>query len=334
VSDDIQVAVLGAGPAGLAAGLWLKNLGLEPLVLECGETPGGLLALNFLANNWIPGQPGVTGQELGRRFYDHACQSGVSIRLGVQPRTLCPTADGATLCLDDGGGVRCAALVIATGVRYRGAEILDLGEGENALDQAVARRIFCGPFAFADLAAQAGKHVLIVGGGDNAYENAGLLLRARARVTLVSRAQRRARRQIWEAVAGQPACAIHEHSKVLGLTATPEGLNVRLGGTGNTGNMGAEHTLQVDRIHILAGYAPNTAFLAACLPAHYQAKLQFDPDAYLRVDAWGRTGVPGLYAAGDVCNPDFPGVVSALAQGAKTAKAIEKDLAGRVTLFS
>jgi thioredoxin reductase len=296
--------------------LWLKNLGLEPVVVERQDAPGGMPNLNFLDNDWVLGHAGVTGQTLGRRFSAHARRAGVNIRLGVRSAVFLPGSDAMTLHLGEGDELRCAALVIATGTRHRGLEIL-----ENPLDAAVAARVFCGPYAFADIDGQAGKHVLIVGGGDNAYENARLLLAHGARVTLVSRSRRRARRQMWEPVVGQGACTIHEESRLLDLAAKQGISCARVGGANG------EWLMDVDRVHILAGYAPNTKFLADFLPGDWYSALRFDAEGYLCVDAWGRTAIPGIYAAGDVCNPAFPSIVSALAQGAKTAKAIAQDLA-------
>lgn len=317
--SHLRIAILGAGPAGLSAGLWLKNLGLSPIILECQDTLGGMLNLNFLNNNWILGHPNVTGQELSRRFCAHALLSGVEIRLGVQATTLIPTQPGeANLTLGDGTNILCAALVIATGSRYRGREVLANALNEHA--SVASGLIICGPFAFLDIATQTGKHILIVGGGDNAYENARLLLDAGARVTLVSRSRARAQQQMLTAVVNRPGCAVYEDSHVIALTEHGKSIMARIC------SPNGEHPTPVDKVHILAGYEPNTRFLTNFLPAEWQSMLQTDQVGYLQVDAWGRTCIPGIYAVGDVCNPEFPSVISALAQGAKTAKVIERDL--------
>jgi thioredoxin reductase len=320
--SHLRIAILGSGPAGLSAGLWLKNLGLSPVILESQDTPGGMPNLNFLNNNWILGQPDITGQDLSRRFCSHALLAGVDIRLGVQAAMFIPAQSGeANLTFTDGTGIRCAALVIATGTRYRGREVLANALNEQAT--AASSQIICGPFAFLDIAAQTDKHVLIVGGGDNAYENARLLLDAGARVTLVSRSCTRAQQQMSMAVANRPDCEVYENSRVIALVEHKKTMLARIC------SPNGEFQTPVDRIHILAGYEPNTRFLSNFLPMEWQSILQIDSSGYLQVDAWGRTNIPEIYAIGDVCNPEFPCIISALAQGAKTAKAIERDLRKR-----
>jgi thioredoxin reductase (NADPH) len=314
-----RTVILGAGPAGLSAGLWLKGLGLHPLLLEREATPGGLTRLNFLENHWILGHMDVTGQELGHRFSSHARAKGVEIRLEARPVALLPQATGeACVLLAQGERIPCNALVIATGTRHRGLEILG-----DVLEAPVAAsgRLVAGPYAFLDIAAQAGRHVLILGGGDNACENARLLLDAGARVTLVARSRIRAQRQMLRAILADPACVIHEHSRITRLALTRNALSLRVH-VGDT-----TQSIEADRLHILAGYAPNTAFLADFLPAAWRPLLRMDKAGYLETDAWGRTGIPGVYAIGDVANPEFPSIVSAIAQGAKTAKALEHDCA-------
>jgi thioredoxin reductase len=277
-----------------------------------------LVNLNFLENRWVLGHVHVTGQELGRRFCAHARAEGVEIRLRARAVALLPEASGAAqIVLESGEMFCCAALVIATGTRYRGLEIL--GEAQDGAI-AASGRVALGPYAFLDTAAQAGRHVLIVGGGDNACENARLLLDVGARVTLVARSRIRARRQMLHAILDNPACVIHEESRVIGLALARDTLALKLA------LAGSEQTLLAERLHILAGYTPNTDFLADFLPAAWQALLARDEAGYLRTDSWGRTGIPGVYAIGDVADPEFPSIVSAIAQGAKTAKALEHDL--------
>lgn len=314
-----RIIVLGAGPAGLSAGLWLRNLGMEAVLLESGNQAGGMQNLNFLNNNWILGQRSLTGQELGQRFCEHVVQAGVSIHLGtnVVGLSLADTGD-FTLELADGHRLMGAALIIATGTRFRAEEVV-----EKALVAGVApssAQIACGPYAFQAVSDQFGRHVVIVGGGDNAFENARLLLEAGARVTLVIRSQAKAQQQMLTAVAERPDCDIRLATELVSIV--PLLSNLILGLKSSRGY----EELAVDRLHILAGYEPNTGFLKELLPRAWHCSLHLDGAGYLEVDSWGRTGIPGIYAAGDVCNPEFPSVVSALAQGAKVAKAIERDL--------
>lgn len=317
------VGVVGGGPAGLSAALWLKNLGFAPWIAEANPRPGGMQNLNFLANDWVLGHVGLTGPELTERFLAHVEHAGIELLRGCAPREIAgglgrlrvtlATADGATRV------AACAALVIATGTRFRGAEVL---AGVPGVETVPAGRLVFGPYAFADLAACAGRRVLIVGGGDNAFENARLLAARGARVDMALRSPPRAQRHLREQVARAEAagvCRIHHAARVAALRAEADGVAVELRVAG------APLTLTVDRLHVLAGYAPNDGCVAA-LAEDLRAGIDRDAAGYLRVDAQARTGASGIYAAGDICNPVFPSVVSAIAQGALAAKTIELDL--------
>lgn len=311
-----SVAILGAGPAGLSAALWLRNLGFETGVFDPAERAGGLQNLNFLANDWVLGQPGRRGPELAAHFVAHAQGAGIRIMTGLRPVRLEGTAGSFHLSLSDGSTFPCIALVIATGTRYRAEEVF---AGVSGIADVPRPRIAYGPYAFADLDACAGRRVLVVGGGDNAYENVRLLAQKAAQVHLVIRSAPRAQQGLAVAVAEAEAagrCRIHTLSSIEGVAVNGGALAVTL-----TGGF----SITVDRIHVLAGYEPNTAFLNALLAPETCALLCFDEQRYLRVDEAGRSGLPGLYAAGDVCNPRFPSVVSAIAQGAIAARTIEMD---------
>ncbi len=313
------IAILGAGPAGLSAALWLSNLGFEPRVIDTAERAGGLQNLNFLANDWVLGQSGQTGPALAARFVAHAASAGVPVLTNVRPERLKGTSGAFRLRLCDDQAIPCSAVLIATGTRYRAEEVLADVEGAANI---AAARIAYGPYAFADLGTQAGKRILIIGGGDNAYENARLLAPVAAQVHLASRSRPRAQQGLAAAVAAEVAagrCRVLHPAAVKAISESRAGIEVTLAVADRT------ECIAVDRIHVLAGYEPNTAFLAEILPSELRAALHCDAQGYLVVDAAGRSGAPGIYAAGDVCNPRFPSVVSAIAQGAMAAKTIEMD---------
>jgi thioredoxin reductase len=312
------IAILGAGPAGLSAALWLRNLGFETCVLEATARAGGLQNLNFLANEWVLGQVGQTGPALSARLVDHAARAGVQILPGVQALRLEGAAGVFRLHLSNGRALPCVAVLVATGTRYRGKEVLADIDGASELPP---QSIMYGPYAFADLDALAGKRVLVIGGGDNAFENARLLVSVVAQVHLAIRSQPRVQQRLAATIAEEEKagrCRVLQPATVRAIFSDATGLNVTLAKADGIERIG------VDRIHVLVGYEPNTAFLAI-LPPELRAGLCLDAQGYLVVDAAGRSGVPGIYAAGDVCNPRFPSVVSALAQGARAAKTIEMD---------
>lgn len=308
------IGILGAGPAGLSAALWLKNLGFNPWVAETQKRSGGMQNLNFLANDWVLGQTGQSGPQLAARFVDHVRTTGVRILAGTQPARVSGSTGDFSIELHDASGTTrsevAAALLIATGTRFRGAEVL---AGIPGFGEIPAARFAFGPYAFADLVGCAGHRILIVGGGDNAFENARLLAPSAASVDLVLRSPPRAQQALREAVAAGH-CRIHQPARIAVLAFAGNAVHVTL----DSGRQ-----IVVDMIHVLAGYEPNTAFLKETFGP---TDLSLDAAGYLRVDAAGRTSLPGVYAAGDVCNPTFPSVVSAIAQGAHAAKTIEYDL--------
>lgn len=319
MSNSNRIVILGAGPAGLSAALWLRNLGFVPLVVDTAPRAGGLQNLNFLANDWVLGQPGQTGPVLAQRFVDHALAAGVALTTGARLLKLTGSAGGWQLSFDSGETVSCVAVLIATGTRYRAEEVL---AGVDGVASVAPTRIAYGPYAFADLDALTGKRILIVGGGDNAFENARLLARCAAGVHLVVRQRPRAQQGLAAAVAAEVLagrCRLLAPARLLAVREVADGLTV------NIDVAGAEQAVVVDRLHVLAGYEPNTAFIDQAFPSALAGAMRFDAQGYLLVDAAGRTGAIGIYAAGDVCNPLYPSVVSALAQGALVARTIEMD---------
>lgn len=312
------VAVIGAGPAGLSAALWLRQLGLEPIVIEREAQAGGMLRFNFLANEWVLGQRGLTGTAMSERFIAHVADHAIPILLERRITRFVPTPAGWRLHFaGNADPLAVRAVVVATGLRYRGVESLAGVRGLATLDK---EQLACGPFAFVDLEAWRGAAVLIVGGGDNAFENALRLVALGVEVVVLCRSRPRAQQQFQEALAGSATvvegamlCEVQgDGRRFLARWKSPAG----------------EATRAFDRLHVLTGYAPNTEWLLEAL-GEASAGISLTPQGYLVTNSWGRTGLPLLYGAGDLTDPDFPSVVSAVAAGAKAAKAIERELRDR-----
>jgi thioredoxin reductase len=215
---------------------------------------------------------------------------------------------------------RFDAVLIATGTRYRAEEVLMDVPGFASL---APEDIAYGPYAFENGEALRGKRVLIVGGGDNAYENARRLADHAAMVHLAIRTRPRAQQSQLDAVndmVSRGGCRVLQAARVTSLAKGAAGLMVEL--------MVAEEVerLTVDRIHVLTGYEPNTRFVAKVFSRAVADAISLDGQGYVEVDAECRSGHQRIYAAGDVSNPLFPCVVSAVAQGALAAKTIERDL--------
>ncbi len=313
-----RVLIIGAGPAGMSCALWLHNLGLEPALIDSEKAPGGAMQLNFLNNNWVLGQRGMSGLEMAARFAEHIDSIGVPLLLETRVTHITRTGRHFRVTLETPDGLRSEetdAIVLATGTRYRGRELLLGLPGFARCDPG---RLRYGPHCFTRLQVLAGKHLLIIGGGDNALENASLALEAGARVTVAARGQFRGQARYLDALAATEGCALHADVRLTDLQSSAKGLTAWLDG------IAGKWQLEVDRVHLLAGYAPNSGFLDATLGQGLVAP-ERDAAGYLVVDPQGRSSTPGLYAAGDVSNPAFPNVLSALAQGAQVAKTIEAD---------
>ncbi len=317
------IAILGAGPAGLSAALWLKNLGLDPWLIESSACTGGMQNLNFLPNDWVLGHVGLTGPQLIDRFVAHAVQAGIVIRNGWHSTKLTGQPGEFRLELAYGQNDRhtlsCAALLLATGTRYRGSEVLANVPGH---DRIPVESLSFGPYAFAELDACRGQRIAVLGGGDNAYENVRLLAERGAQVELIMRSPPRAQqhlRILVEQAAAKGSCRIHHGACLTGLERSASEISLSIA------SASGQTTVVVDRLHVLAGYEPNVGFLDV-IATDLREQLQRDPGGYLTVDAHCRTSAAGIYAAGDICNPVFPSVVSAIAQGAQAAKTIEIDL--------
>jgi thioredoxin reductase len=311
------VPIIGGGPAGMSCALWLKNYGLHPVVIERGAALGGMALRNPYPNPWLLGWPGASSREAAEAFARHIGQAGIEVWFNAVPERIVRTGEGFALDLSGDEvphTLSCRALTIATGTEFRGEDWLD--RVPNARRLAAQDRIDIGPVGIGEAPPQPGTHVALIGGGDNAFDVAHILLLNGVRVTIVMRAK---------APQAQPRLVAKVESHVHGgraavlagrtvVAVSEDSSRIRL-------QLDSGTSLEADRVVLLFGYRPNTAE-----PWLNALELQRDADGYLWVGDDMQTSCPGIFAVGDIANPDHPCVATAVAAGTVAAREIARRL--------
>ena len=297
-----ELVIVGAEPAGISAALWARSHEMPPLVLEAEAGPGGQLLHVYFEPRDLAGMPPGDGPTIAARYQKQLGDSGVTVRysanvesLDVSPRLLLTLAGGEALSP--------RALLIATGARRRRLDV----PGERELeDRGVSFS------ATRDRERLAGHAVAVVGGGDAAAENALLLAEAGCDVTLIARGTLRARPFFRERVAAEPRVRVLVHTRVVRVLGETQVTGLEL--ESPTGGS----RLDCDGVVIKVGVVPDTEWCRDALP--------HDEEGFLRVDREFATGVPGVWAAGDVIRPAVLSAAVAVGQGVLAAAAIRRAL--------
>jgi len=289
-----ELLVIGAGPAGVSAALWARSLGMDVEVIEGASRVGGQLHdIHFRPVNVA----GVEddGPTIASRLAAQLARAQVPLRLEVRAAALEP---GNRIRTASGERLEASALLIATGVRRRRLEV----PGDRELE---GRGVF-----YADRPALSKQDVVVVGGGDAAFENSLLLAEAGCRVTLLGRGRARARDEFQSRVAATAGITRHDGARVLAIEGEDRVRNVRVEEQGRPASIAAQSVL------VKIGVQPNTDWCRGAL-AH-------DEGGYLKVDGAGATSQPRVWAAGDVTRPSLFGVTVAAGQGALAVAAMCK----------
>jgi thioredoxin reductase (NADPH) len=180
VSGEYDLAILGAGPAGLSAAVYGASEGLRTLVVEPNAI-GGQAGTSSMIRNYLGFPRGVSGGELGFRAFEQALLFGAQFVFMERGVRLADRDGGRMIALTNGVEVRARAVVLAAGVEYRRLDI-------PALDRLVGVGVFYGA-AGVEAPAMAGEEVYVVGGANSAGQAALHLAKFAARVTLLVRGE-------------------------------------------------------------------------------------------------------------------------------------------------
>jgi thioredoxin reductase (NADPH) len=336
ISEDIEpgavfdVAVVGAGPSGLASAVYAASEGLRTLVLEA-EAPGGQAGTSSKIENYLGFPTGISGQALAGRAQVQAQKFGARIAV---PRTVakldCDRRPYA-LVLDNGSEVRAKAVVIATGARYR-----RLGQIENADRFEGGNGIH-----YAATAIEAGlcerEEAAVVGGGNSAGQAAVYLSRFASHVHILVRGEGLAASMsdyLVSRIEASDRITLHTHTEVVALDGERHLERV----TWRNSHTGYEETRPVSNLFLMLGAVPNTDWLDGCGVA-------LDGKGFVRVGAdagggngdprWnGRaphlleTSRPGVFAVGDVRAGSVKRVASSVGEGSVVVSSVHQVLAG------
>lgn len=302
MSDIItRCAIIGGGPAGYTAAIYASRAGLAPVLVQ-GPQPGGQLTTTTEVENF-PGYPqGVSGTEMMEEFRLQAERFGAEIRTGVVS-----SADFSRrpfrLSLESGDTLVADSVIVATGAK---ASYLGLPDEEKYMGMGVSACATCDGFFYRN------RRVAVVGGGDTACEEALYLSTLAKQVFLIVRKPYlRASKVMQQRVFDRENIQVLFNTNTLGLYGEEvlEGARlVEFKGEVNE----RVYDLDINGFFLAIGHKPNTDL--------FRDALELDGAGYIKVDSPStRTSVEGVFAAGDVADPNYMQAVNAAASGCRAA---------------
>jgi thioredoxin reductase len=289
---EYELIIVGAGPAGLAAALTASYHKLKILVLESGNAGGALISkYPWKTVDQVLGYPNMVGYQVAKKMVDHVLSQGVEIRENETAERIAKNEKQITVRTSK-LEYHCKAVILAIGLGVP-KKLGVLGEDKEGVHYSLTN-----PEEFT------GKRVLVVGGGDSAVESAVVLSEHHASVTLIHR---------------QEACrASEKNCKKLSESMVKLHLNTELAGIRGArkaetaviySNKTQERSeIGVDAVILSLGTTSNKKFLE-------DNNVKLDEKGNISVDACMRTGIEGVFAAGDVTGR-WPRIPNAVGEGA------------------
>lgn len=306
--EQHECIIIGSGPAGYTAAIYASRADLNP-VMYVGLQPGGQLTTTTEVDNF-PGYPqGVDGNALMEDLKNQAERFGTDVRWGLVTKVDFSKEEGGwhTLTIDETTEVQARTVIISTGAS---AQYLGLPSEEKFMGFGVSACAVCDGFFYK------GQEVVIVGGGDTAAEEATYLAKLCPKVTLlVRRDEMRASKAMQNRVLETSNIDVRWNTETVELIGgqSVEGVKVR-----NT-QTGAEEVIPAKGFFVAIGHKPNTEIFKGQLDMDATGYLQTLPDRTA-------TGLPGVFAAGDVQDKVYRQAITAAGTGCMAALEAERYL--------
>ncbi len=313
-----DVAIVGAGPAGLAASVYAASEGLSVLVLD-GRAFGGQAGASARIENYLGFPTGITGMALMARAYNQAQKFGVEMAIPDEAMALTRPDDDFRLTLASQETVRARSVVVASGARYRRLDIANLDAFEGSCVHYWASPLEAGLCS--------GQEVVLVGGGNSAGQAVVFLATRARKIWLLIRGDSlevSMSRYLIERIAGLPNVELVTRAQVTALhgeTGALQAVSWRDERTGDEIRKAAPH------MFLFIGAAPNSGWLAGSGPRLDAKGFVLTGDAAEPGAPLLRTSVPGVFAIGDIRAGSVKRVAAAVGEGAQVVSALHSYLA-------
>ena len=321
-----DVAIVGSGPAGLAAAVYAASEGLSAIVLDC-RAFGGQAGASARIENYLGFPTGITGLALMARAYNQAQKFGAEMAIPEEVSCVHEDMSGSTrnyvLTLRGDQTIKARTVVVASGAEYRRLDVANLSEFEGAHVHYWASPL--------EAQLSAGQEVALVGAGNSAGQAAVYLSSHAAKVWMIVRGKNleaTMSRYLCDRIAAQPNIEVLTQTEVVALS----------GGNGMLEKVswrdrrnGAEQTRDIRHLFLLIGAAPNTDWLAL-------SDVRRDEKNFICAEPFAspggfpfQTNRPGIFAIGDVRSGSVKRVAASVGEGAQVVAAIHAYLAANGT---
>lgn len=315
-SDSIvPVVVLGGGVAGLTAAIYLAQANIPTLVIE-GPKPGGALSQSHAVRNW-PGAYNESGLDIVQKIKNHALVCGAKIIQGhvtaVNLRSIPLVFEVDSLVDGKPMSIKAVSCIVAMGAEPNFLNIPGERGADGYWGRGVSNCAVCDGFFFK------GKRVIVVGGGDSAVEEAHYLADIAQSVTVVVRkgAFRAKDIRALDRLLARKNITVRYNAQleeIKGDGSRVTEIRLQKQGAGRI-----EHeTIKADGVFLAIGSHPNTDL--------FKGQIPLDERGFIILQDHQSTGVPGVFAAGDIADPFFVQAITAAGDGCRAALQVKRYL--------
>jgi thioredoxin reductase (NADPH) len=312
-----DVAIVGAGPAGLAAAVYAASEGLDAVVIE-SEFPGGQAGASSKIENYVGFPMGISGQELAGRAVVQAEKFGAQMTVGQKVMNVKCDQQPYELTLENGGLIETRSIVIATGAQYNkpNVENLERFEGQGIY--------YAATFMEAQLCT--GEEIIVVGGGNSAGQAAAFLAETVQKVYMLVRGKELSEtmsRYLIQRIVENPAIELHLQTEIVAVGGDSHLERV----TWLNRSTGEVSVHDIRHVFVMAGASPRTDWLRGCVALDRQGFIltgrDLDPVLATAPVKWPlsrppqmlETSLPAVFAVGDIRSGNVKRVASAVGEG-------------------